>query len=228
MTIGQLVAVDSLGGRPPVRAVARQSERRSRIVDVAMQAFAAGGYERTQIAEVARTAGVAKGAIAGYFGGKSGLFLTCYKVATHSFSRYLDAPREVLDAGFLEVLGYWLDRTPELIQERYVPYRVVLLGNYCSDLELRREITQYLLREDPYGTVELVNFGICRGEVRTDIDASIILALLNWLVDSFQDAIATEELDPGLFGLGLRSAEERARRISQFLELLRGAVEPKR
>ena len=207
-----------------VRALPRQVARRERIVQVAMEQFAAHGYEGTKAEAIAAAAGVSKGAVFGYFGSKAGLFLAAYEAAARSFSKYLDAPASVLDAGFFAVIAHWLEHTPLLIRENWVPYRVTLLGNYCSDLPLRRSITQFLRREDPYGTYAFVSFGIDRGEVRTDIDAAVIVSLVDWLMDRCQDAIVTEELDPGLFSHQAASAELRDVRLLQFVELLRGAV----
>jgi AcrR family transcriptional regulator len=208
----------------PVRAHARQRARQERIVAVAMQHFAERGYEGVRIEEVAREADVAKGAVFGYFTSKAGLFLAAYQAAARSFSSYLEAPREVREQGFFAVITYWLLRTPHLIREDWVPYRVTLLGNYCSSLQLRREITQFLLREDPYGTQAFVQSGIDRGEIRRDIDAKMVVSLVDWLMDRFQDAIVTEELDPGLFGLAAQSPRMRDLRVKEFVELLRSAI----
>jgi TetR/AcrR family transcriptional regulator len=211
-------------GRSPVRAPARQQARQQRIVAVAMRQFAERGYEDVRIEEVAAQAGVAKGAVFGYFGSKAGLFLAAYQAAARSFSRYLDAPPDAIAGGFFAVISHWISRTPELIHENWVPYRVTLLGNYCSSLQLRREITQFLLREDPYGTQDFVQFGIDRGEVRTDVDSRMIVSMVDWMMDRCQDAIVTEELDPGLFGSATQSAAMRDRRVREFVELLRGAI----
>lgn len=189
-----------------------------------MEQFAAHGYEDTRAETIAAAAGVSKGAVFGYFGSKAGLFLAAYKEAAGSFSKYLDAPASVLADGFFAVLAHWLEHTPDLIRENWVPYRVTLLGNYCSDLQLRRSITQFLHAEDPYGTRAFVRFGIGRGEVRTDIDAPMIVSLIDWLMDRCQDAIVTEELDPGLFSHSAPSDELREARLRQFVELMRGAV----
>ena len=105
-----------------------------------------------------------------------------------------------------------------------MPYRVTLLGNYCSSLQLRREITQFLLHEDPYGTQAFVEFGIARGEIRTDIDTRMLISLVDWLMDRCQDAIVTEELDPGLFGSAAQSPQMRDLRVHQFVELLCSAI----
>jgi len=210
--------------REPARAAARQFARRERIVGVAMRHFAERGFSGVRIEEIAREAGVAKGAVFGYFGSKSGLFLAAYQAAARSFSRYLDAPPGILAEGFFAVITYWIEQTPHLVREDWVPYRVTLLGNYCASLELRREITQFLLREDPYGTQAFVQFGIDRGEVRTDIDPKMVVSLVDWLMDRGQDAIVTEELDPGLFGAAAPTPALRDLRVRQFVELLRGAI----
>jgi AcrR family transcriptional regulator len=210
--------------RVPVRATARQAARQEQIVRVAMRHFAERGYEDVRIDDIAREADVAKGAVFGYFESKAGLFLAAYRAAAQSFSAYLDAPAEVVSAGFFAVITYWIEHTPHLIREDWVPYRVTLLGNYCSSLQVRREITQFLLREDPYGTQAFVQFGIDRGEIRTDIDTRMVVSLVDWLMDRCQDALVTEELDPGLFGSAAQSAQMQELRVQQFVELLRSAI----
>ena len=157
MTFGQIVlrAAAACYSRAPQR----QQAKRERIVQVAMEQFAAGGYEGAKVEAIAAAAGVSKGAVFGYFGSKAGLFLAAYRTATRSFSRYLDAPDEVIAGGFFAVITYWLQHTPELVHGGWVPYRVTLLGNYCSDLDLRRWITQFLRLEDPYGTRAFVQLG---------------------------------------------------------------------
>lgn len=210
--------------RVPVRAVDRQVAKQKRIVQLAMEHFAASGYDGARIEAIARDSGVSKGAIFGYFNNKAGLFLAAYQTASRSLSRYLDAPGEVLAEGFFATVTYWIEHTPHLIREDWVPYRVTLLGNYCTDLHLRRQITQWMLHEDPYGTRAFVQFGIERGEIRRDIEARLIVSLLDWLMDRCQDAIVTEELDPALFGLNTTSPEELRARVVQFVELLRSAL----
>ncbi|HKA95402.1 MAG TPA: helix-turn-helix domain-containing protein, partial [Streptosporangiaceae bacterium] len=101
-------------GRAPARAHARQRARQERIVAVAMQHFAERGYEGVRIEEIAREAGVAKGAVFGYFTSKAGLFLAAYQAAARSFSSYLEAPADVRAQGFFAVVTHWLLRTPRL------------------------------------------------------------------------------------------------------------------
>ena len=206
------------------RAPGRQRARQERILAVAMEHFATRGYEAARVEEIASEAGVAKGAVFGYFDTKAGLFLAAYQAAARSFPAYLDAPPEVCAQGFFAVLRYWIDATPHLVHEDWIPYRVTLIGNYCAGLQLRREITQFLAREDPYGTQGFVRSGVARGEIRRDIDPQMIVSMVDWLMDRVQDAMVTEELDPGLFGYATQSAGQRDLRVNEFIELLRSAV----
>jgi len=202
----------------------RSEGKRTRIIDTAMRHFAEQGYHAARVGDIAAELGIAKGSIFQHFGSKDGLFFEAYKKAVRSFPQYLDAPKEVQDSGFFEVLRYWLARTEHLLHEDWIPYRVSLLGNYGTDLTLKREINRFLMAEDPYGTVAFVRFGQQRGELRGDLDQEMIVSILDWTMERFQDALLTEELDPGLFRRQGDSVEKKEARIAQFLDVLRRAI----
>ena len=122
------------------------------------------------------------------------------------------------------MLRYWLVRTDHMVREDWVPYRVYLLGNYGTDLPLRREINRFLIAEDPYGRIEFVRWGLDRGELRKDLDVEIIVSIIDWMVERFQDALLTEELDPGLFRRQGEIATRKDSRINQFLDILQRAI----
>jgi len=189
-----------------------------------MRHFAEQGYDAARVGDLAAMLGIAKGSIFQHFGSKDGLCFEGYKKAVRSFPRYLDAPAEVCDRGFFEVLRYWLVRTEHMLHEDWIPYRVSLLGNYGTNLGLKREINRFLVADDPYGTVAFVRFGLQRGEVRGDLDQEMIVSILDWTMERFQDALLTEELDPGLFRRQGGPAEKTESRITQFLDVLKRAI----
>lgn len=80
------------------------------------------------------------------------------------------------------------------------------------------------MTEDPYGTVQFVRFGLERRELRKDIDLEMIVSILDWTIERFQDALLTAELDPGLFRRQGELAEKKEARILQFLSVLRRAI----
>ncbi len=202
----------------------RSEGKRSLIIDTAMRHFAEQGYHAARVGDIATELGIAKGSIFQHFGSKDGLFFEVYKKAVRSFPRYLDAPANVRNQGFFAVLRYWLASTEHLLHEDWIPYRISLLGNYGTDLTLKREINRFFLAEDPYGTVAFVQFGLQRGELRPDLDQEMMVSILDWTVERFQDALLTEELDPGLFRRHGDPQEKKEARIGQFLDLLQRAI----
>ena len=202
----------------------RTAAKRDQIVDAAIRHFAEQGYQGAKVEDIARELGIAKGSVFQHFGSKAGLFFEAYKKAIGSLPAWLDAPKTVRNKGFFATLDYWLQRTEHLVAEDYVPYRVSLIGNYGTDLALKRDINRFLVSEDPYGTLEFVEFGIARGEVRDDIDLEMIVSMVDWLSGSIQDALVTEELDPGLFHRWRNQPERQRMRIEHFSLLLRSAI----
>jgi AcrR family transcriptional regulator len=204
---------------------ARTEAKRDRIVETAMRHFAEHGYQGARVDDIASELSIAKGSIFQHFGSKSGLFFEVFKTATRSLPAWLDAPKEVLDRGFFACVQYWLEHTGHLVAEDWVPNRVALIGAYGTDLKLKHEINRWLLSEDPYGTLEFVEFGVQRREVRDDIDLELVVSILDWLAEGFQDAIVSQELDPGLFHRYKVDREERQKvRIDQFAKVLRSAI----
>ena len=202
----------------------RSEAKRSRIVDAATLHFAERGYHDARVGDIALALGIAKGSIFQHFGSKDGLFFEVYKRAVRSFAKYLDVPAEIRQQGFFEILRYWLVRTEHLVHEDWIPYRISLLGNYGTDLVLKREINRFLLSEDPYGTVSFVRFGLERRELRDDLDVEMMVSIIDWMVERFQDALLTAELDPGLFRRPGELSEKKDARIQQFLTMLQRAI----
>jgi|SRR5277367_684929 len=202
----------------------RSESKRAKIVEAAMRHFAEHGYHAARVGDIADELGIAKGSVFQHFGSKDGLFFEAYKKAVRSLPRYLDAPMDVQAKGFFEVLRYWLASTEHLIHEDWIPYRVSLLGNYGTDLALKREINRFLLAEDPYATVAFVRYGLQRKELRGDMDQEMVVSILDWTMERFQDALLTEELDPGLFRRQGNVVEKKEARITQFIDVLKRAI----
>lgn len=203
---------------------AKTQAKRDLIVDTAMRQFAEHGYQGAKVEDIALDLGIAKGSIFQHFGSKAGLFLQAYKRAVLRLPAWLDAPDDVKAEGFFTTVRYWLARTEHLIKEDWIPNRVVLIGNYGTDLGLKRDINRWLVSEDPYGTLEFVEWGQQRGEVRTDVDLEIVVSMVDWLSNSLQDALVSEELDPGLFHRLAAQPERQRMRVEDFTVLLESAI----
>ena len=186
-----------------------------------MRQFAEHGYRGAHVEDVAQEVGVAKGTVFLDFGSKEGLFLAAYQQAVRSLPAWLDAPEDVVGEGFWAVLDWWLQRTEELVDADPIPNRIAQIGRYDTGLGLRRPIERFMRSEDPYGTLEYVEYGVGRGELRDDVDPEMLASTLDWLAERFQDALSSEELDPGLIH---RRPERRGMRIKEFVEILRSGI----
>ena len=197
--------------------------RRDRILEAAMRHFADRGYRGTRVEDVANEVGVAKGTVFLDFGSKEGLFLEAFKRAVSSLPAWLDAPEEIVGQGFWAVLDWWLQRAEDSVASDPVPNRVALIARYDTGLDIRRPVDRFMRSEDPYGTLEFVEFGVGREEIRSDVDAEMIASILDWMAERFQDALVSEDLDPGLIH---RRPERRPMRIKEFVEVLRSGIAP--
>lgn len=210
--------------RPEGKPRPRSDAKRARIVEVAVRHFAEHGYSAARVEDIAAELNIAKGSVFQHFKSKDGLFFEAYKKAVRSFPKYMEAPQEALNRGFFEALRYWLGRTERMVRDNWAAYRIYLIGNYGTDLALRREINRFLVAEDPYGWRDFVRYGLDRAELRHDLDAEMIGSILEWTMDRFQDALLTEELDPGLFRKHGSMPEKKEARIEQFVGLMRRAI----
>jgi TetR/AcrR family transcriptional regulator len=204
-----------------VRRSAETDERRSRIIEAAMNRFSQHGYRASHVEDIAHEVGVAKGTVFLDFGSKEGLFLAAYQHAVQMLPAWLDAPEEVVRGGFWDTLDWWLQSTEESVSSDPVPNRLAMIGRYDTELGLRGPIDRFMRSEDPYGTLEFVEFGVRHGEIRDDVDPEMIASMLDWAAQRFQDALVSEDLDPGLIH---RRPERRNMRIKEFVEILRGGI----
>jgi AcrR family transcriptional regulator len=209
-------------GEGRARRASDAEDRRGRILDVAMRHFAEHGYRATRIEDIASEVGVAKGTVFLDFASKEGLFLATFQRAVRMLPAWLDAPGDVVERGFWATLDWWLEHTEDFVAADPVPHRIAQIGRYDTGLGLRRPIDRFMRSEDPYGTLEFVEFGVRRGEVRGDVDVEMLASMLDWLAERFQDALVDAELDPGLIH---RRPERRGMRIREFLEVVRSGIE---
>jgi AcrR family transcriptional regulator len=204
--------------------VKRSLRKRSLILTAAMQHFANHGYEAARVGDMASQLGIAKGSVFQHFGSKDGLFFEAYKSALRSLPPYLKVPAEVKDAGFFAVVRYRLSLPVTFWEQYRVPYRIVLLGNYGADLNLKKRIAHFVATEDPLGAAAFVQMGIDRGEIRTDVDPMLITSVLECTFEHMQDSLLTGEPDRELFRRTTHVNGNRDQIIDQFLTVLRGAI----
>lgn len=202
-------------------------QTRRRIIEAATRRFAQQGFKGTRLDDIADDVGLTKTAVLKHFGSKDDLMFEVHRDAALSFEGFLDAPRRVLDRGFFEVLRYWLLRSGMLRTEHQEQYRVLLLGWHSTEADLQAKIRRFWLMEDPESTLDFVEFGKRRGEIREELDTSVVAAMIDWVAEGLQGSLAATELDRGGLFHGKNDDEERlAAAVEDIVSMLRGALSP--
>ena len=139
---------------------------RRRLLEIAVRRFAAEGFRRTSVSQIAREAGLTPAAVYAYFSGKEGLFEAAVDADAEALidqASAAAADESSLRDGLLVFLAYLRERVHE-----YPLARRVLSG-------LEPEVIGRLLELPSLRAVtELVTAGLANGqeagEVRADVD----------------------------------------------------------
>lgn len=213
---------DSASYSLPPALTKRSQQKRALILAASMKYFAEHGYEAARVGDIAAELGIAKGSVFQHFISKDGLFLEAYKESVKSLPGYLDVPEDVQAKGFFAVLRYRLEQASKLRDNHAIQYKVMLLGNYGSDMSIKKRIGRFLQQEDPLKLKAFVQLGLDRGELRRDVDAELIATIIESTVERFQDTLNMADSHPELFKGPTNGAVKG--RIEEFILVMRGAV----
>jgi AcrR family transcriptional regulator len=208
----------------PPALTKRSQQKRALILSAAIRYFAEHGYESSRVGDIAAELGIAKGSVFQHFGSKDGLFLEAYKESVNQLPGYLAAPEEVKQKGFFAMLRYRLENAARMREHHQVHYAVMMLGNYGSDMNIKKRISRFLSQEDPLGLKAFVKTGLERGELRRDVDPELIASIIESTVERFQDSLTMSETHPELFHGPNGNGKGHGQRIDEFIMVLRGAV----
>ena len=123
----------------------RSEAKRTRIIDAATQHFAEHGYHAARVGDIADRPRHRQGIDLPALRQQGRIVLRGLQAGGAFVSRVSRCSGRSAAEGFFEVLRYWLVRTEHLLHEDWIPYRISLLGNYGTDLVLKREINRFLI-----------------------------------------------------------------------------------
>ena len=208
------------------RRSARAEAKRELIVGCAMRHFAEHGYQGARIEDMAAELQIAKGSVFQHYGSKAGLFLECYKRAVVDAARVARRPRRASrTTASSPSSGTGSDRTA-------APRRG---GLGAQPRRARRELrhrpraqarAQPVPRErGPLRHARLRRVGPAarRGARRPRPRDDRVAPRLD-VLGAIQDALVTEELDPGLFHRWRSQPERQRMRLDHFAVLLESAI----
>jgi AcrR family transcriptional regulator len=176
----------------PPAAAALRSERverkRQRILDAAGQCFAASGYAKTTVEEIARSAGVSKALVYQHFRGKEEILEAVLERTLLNWARVarvesLPAANSVLEAladTFRSAVAYARDNPVLRAFFRLDP--LVLMG--IGSRAVRRQMD-----EVRRALVDAIAAGVASGELREDLEVGRVVDVIRILQTAFIDHV---------------------------------------
>ena len=169
--------------------------RRETILAAAIPEFAASGYERTRIADIAAKVGVTEPVVFQNFGTKSGLFIAVLERMSAEVTRYLAALGDH-SADVAELLSVLLAYEHQDRLHGPGAFGTVFADAATSSEPSIREAGRRAHARTVQGVVELLHRGQEEGSIRDDVDATTLGWLLLSQIQARQFRRAHSETSP--------------------------------
>ncbi len=208
-------------------------EKRERILRVATDLFAERGFNRTDMGEISRRAGVAKGSLYNYFHSKDELFLYLCRNGIERFRQ----------AVWGDIPPKWnIYQQVEQIFRRQVPLILDHPQNFqiylnLSSSGMKRFANRYSREGEEFAAKRLktlLNEGIAQGIVRNDLDVPFTAFLINSLSIMFMASLISghfqirfKEYMEMEGKLNRKTAEHYTERMIKFIHQLLQPMNPK-
>ncbi len=191
-------------------------EKRKKIIDAAIEEFAANGYAQTSINSIVDRADIAKGSIYQYFDDKKDFYLYLVSYVKESYmSHRAEFVGNVAKQPFRETLLRTMLFFREF-QENYpaqVHFYFAMVGD--TSIPFDNEISRIMTEPSLNYMREIIKKAQQRGEIRADIDMDMVVFELVVLITGFQQATVSPAMGDyyGIDGESRKSLEEHANGI---------------
>lgn len=185
-------------------------EKRAKIIDAAIEKFAANGYAQTSINSIVERAEIAKGSIYQYFEDKKDfyLYLVAY-VKDFYMTHRAEFVGDVAKQHFRETLHRTMLFFREF-QEKYpaqVRFYFAMVGD--TSIPFDEEISSIMTEPSLEYMCGIIRIAQERGEIRSDIDMEMLVFDLVVLITGFQQASVSPAMGDYY---GIDGAKEKALR----------------
>jgi AcrR family transcriptional regulator len=201
-----------------------ESQKKQKILDVAVDEFASHGFREASVNRMVQRLGIAKGSIFQYFGSKEGLFHLVFhhavELVRHSLRR---VKQDTAETDFFERIRQSLLAGIRFIDQHPRVYHIYLKMIFQEDFPLRAEFLKQVHLFSAEYLKPLVEAGVARGELRSDLNVEMAAFFLDAIMDRFLQAYAVSFLDAGA-GLYQAQIEDTTQKIDEFVRLIRDGM----
>lgn len=200
-------------------------EKQEKVMRAAISQFMKNGFEKGNIGEIAKSAGVAKGSIYQYFENKKELFLYSVQWATEftakKYSKYMclgDNNTNLFHFVYENSKNVWKHLSEE--REIIIFIQDVFLGKYSN---LTDQSMERMMKISDEHILKLIRDGKKNGSIRKDIDDNIILIFLNGTSLKYKEHIMNKAR---MYGEDIIDEDFKKieKELLDFLELLKNGM----
>lgn len=173
-------------------------EKRDKLINCALDEFAANDYQSASISKIVKRAGIAKGSFYQYFSDKRELYTFLLELGSRTKGELLaSAIQPETDSSFFDelmkiftIMGQFETRHPKLAR---IGYRAA-----TGKSPLPKELLQQSKRASIRYFSDLILRGISRGEIREDLNVETAAYMLSTLLADLGNFIGLHADDVGL------------------------------
>jgi Transcriptional regulator len=164
-------------------------EKQEKIIRAAIGEFSRHGFEKANVGDIAKNAGVAKGSMYQYFENKRELFLYSFKWSLELISKKYKKYIIVTDRD-INIFDYLYNSSEtmlvQLMEERELVLFIqdVFLGKYRS---LMDESMEYMMKVTEEYTLQIIRQGKENGYIRKDIDDKLLSLFITGVSLKFKE-----------------------------------------
>ncbi|MCL1844772.1 MAG: TetR/AcrR family transcriptional regulator [Defluviitaleaceae bacterium] len=188
-----------------------RDEKQANIMRSAISEFAAHGFERAKICDIAKNAGVATGSIYQYFADKKELFMYCAQWGFDVFMKKIDLRPDVTN---MDIFEYYDERlaNPEILSEERE--LVLFMQELARHPDMMRPSFIEMYKKSEEQILGLIQNSKNKGLIRTDIANDVLLEYFVAVTERFKMRWMAQHEEQIL-------QVEMRERVEEMLELLK-------
>ncbi|MDR3310921.1 MAG: TetR/AcrR family transcriptional regulator [Oscillospiraceae bacterium] len=162
-------------------------DKRERILDAALSAFAANGYRKTSAADVAKAANISKAMVFTYFGSKPQMYeFLCGYAMELVWTEFRANAHKLLTDDFFERIRLSVEIKTALMKRHGAILAFLTSMYFEQDGEVRPAIDKHLANSFSLRSEHMLT-GIDASRFRREIDSKLVTKMLTWLSSGLAD-----------------------------------------
>lgn len=170
-------------------------KKQKTIIDAALKSFAANGYKKTSVSDIATAARISKAMVFHYFGTKKSLYLYLIELCGNIITKEVNEKFDYTITDFFERIK--LSSNIEIaIMRKHNAIPAFLTSMYFeNDEEVKEDIRSILAKGEGFRN-KIAFDGMDCSKFKEGIDPKLVMKMLLWLTDGYMNQLSSKiEID---------------------------------